>query len=241
MAQGWEIVERLAGHPDRFIPGHDPIVSEIYPRASDKVDAFALHLPPSRSFVKYSVFERSGRFAQTVNGRMSEYKTIGFIGLGVMGEPICRNLVKKSGKRVFAFDLAAEPLARLRAEGAEIAGSVADVIRQSDLLFLCLPSAKHVRAVFEGDGILKNIRERPGRGRSRHVVGQPDPRFRQAVAGQGRVMGRCADRAHAAGGAGWHAQRHGRRDACALCRDRAFDPLLCHRCHPLRRGRCRDR
>src|SRR3954468_7130816 len=52
MAQGWEIVEKLAGHPDRFIPGHDPIVSEIYPRASDKVDAFALHLAPSRSFVK---------------------------------------------------------------------------------------------------------------------------------------------------------------------------------------------
>ena len=52
MAQGWEIVERLAGHPDRFIPGHDPLVSEIYPRASDKVDAFALHLAPSRSFAK---------------------------------------------------------------------------------------------------------------------------------------------------------------------------------------------
>jgi glyoxylase-like metal-dependent hydrolase (beta-lactamase superfamily II) len=52
MAIGWETVERLAGHPDRFIPGHDPIVAEIYPRASDKVDAFALHLAPSRSFVK---------------------------------------------------------------------------------------------------------------------------------------------------------------------------------------------
>ncbi len=51
MAVGWEIVERLAGHPDRFIPGHDPIVAEIYPRASDKVDAFALHKAPSRSFV----------------------------------------------------------------------------------------------------------------------------------------------------------------------------------------------
>jgi 3-hydroxyisobutyrate dehydrogenase len=75
-----------------------------------------------------------------------------------MGEPICRNLLKKSGKRVVAFDLAAEPLARLRADGAEIAGSVADVVKQSDLLFLCLPSARHVRAVFEGDGILKNIR-----------------------------------------------------------------------------------
>ena len=91
---------------------------------------------------------------------MSGYKTIGFIGLGVMGEPICRNLVKKSGKRVIAFDLAAEPLARVRADGAEIANSVADVIKQSELLFLCLPSAKHVRAVFEGDGILKNIRSR---------------------------------------------------------------------------------
>ncbi|MEH2559838.1 3-hydroxyisobutyrate dehydrogenase [Bradyrhizobium algeriense] len=89
---------------------------------------------------------------------MSTYKTIGFIGLGVMGEPICRNLVKKSGKRVLAFDLSPEPLARLRADGTDVAASVADVIKQSELLFLCLPSAKHVRAVFEGDGILKNVR-----------------------------------------------------------------------------------
>jgi len=66
--------------------------------------------------------------------------------------------VKKSGKRVLAFDLSPEPLARLRADGADVAASVADVIKQSELLFLCLPSAKHVRAVFEGDGILNNIR-----------------------------------------------------------------------------------
>jgi 3-hydroxyisobutyrate dehydrogenase-like beta-hydroxyacid dehydrogenase len=89
---------------------------------------------------------------------MNDYKTIGFIGLGVMGEPICRNLVKKSGKRVLAFDLSAEPSARLRADGADVAASVADVVRQSDLLFLCLPSAKHVRGVFEGEGILRNVR-----------------------------------------------------------------------------------
>ena len=88
------------------------------------------------------------------------YKSIGFIGLGVMGEPICRNLVKKSGAAVIAFDLAAEPLQRLRADGAEVAKSVADVVAQSEIVFLCLPSAKHVRAVFEDDGILKNIRER---------------------------------------------------------------------------------
>jgi 3-hydroxyisobutyrate dehydrogenase len=90
---------------------------------------------------------------------MSHHKTIGFIGLGVMGEPICRNLVKNSGARVIAFDLSPEPLARLRADGADVAASVADVIGNSEVLFLCLPSAKDVRAVFEGDGILKNIRQ----------------------------------------------------------------------------------
>src|SRR5271169_4670298 len=89
---------------------------------------------------------------------MSVYKMIGFIGLGVMGEPICGNLVRKSGADVIAFDLAPEPLTRLRAEGADIAGSVAEVVTQSDIVFLCLPSARHARAVFEGNGILKHIR-----------------------------------------------------------------------------------
>jgi 3-hydroxyisobutyrate dehydrogenase-like beta-hydroxyacid dehydrogenase len=41
---------------------------------------------------------------------MAQYKRIGFIGLGVMGEPICRNLVRKSGAAVIAFDLAPQPL-----------------------------------------------------------------------------------------------------------------------------------
>ena len=90
---------------------------------------------------------------------MSQFNSIGFIGLGVMGEPICRNLVKKSGAAVLAFDLAAEPLARLRAEGAGVTASVAEIVSKSDIVFLCLPSAKHVRSVFEGDGVLKNIRD----------------------------------------------------------------------------------
>src|SRR5450755_841828 len=89
---------------------------------------------------------------------MSSHKTIGFIGLGVMGEPICRNLVKKSGASVIAFDVSPEPLARLREAGAAGAASVAEVVGNSDIVFLCLPSAKHVRSVFRGDGILGNIR-----------------------------------------------------------------------------------
>ena len=90
---------------------------------------------------------------------MAAYNNLGFVGLGVMGEPICRNLVRKSGARVCVFDVSPEPLVRLKAEGAAIAASVAEVIGQCDVLFICLPSAKHVRDVFEGEGILKNIRK----------------------------------------------------------------------------------
>ena len=146
---------------------------------------------------------------------MSTYRTIGFIGLGVMGEPICRNLVKKSGKRLLAFDLSPEPLARLRADGAEIASSVADMIKQSDLLFLCLPSAKHVRAVFEGDGILNNVRS----GQVVVDLGTSSVSQTRDFAGQLEAKG---------------AERDGWSDACALRRYRAIDSLLCDRRHPLR-------
>jgi len=41
-------------------------------------------------------------------------QTIGFIGLGVMGEPMCRNLARNSGANVIALDLRPEPLASAR-------------------------------------------------------------------------------------------------------------------------------
>ena len=90
---------------------------------------------------------------------MAQSNTIGFIGLGVMGEPICRNLLKKSGRPIAAFDLSPDALSRLRGEGATAAASIADVMRQSDVVFYCLPSGKHVRGLFEDrGGILENAR-----------------------------------------------------------------------------------
>ncbi|OAF16695.1 NAD(P)-dependent oxidoreductase [Bradyrhizobium neotropicale] len=82
---------------------------------------------------------------------------IGFIGLGVMGEPICRNLLRKSGSTVLAFDLAADTLARIVADGATAAKCVGDVVSGSEIIFLCLPSARHVLSAFE-DGILPSIK-----------------------------------------------------------------------------------
>ena len=56
---------------------------------------------------------------------MTSKKTLGFIGLGVMGEPMCRHLIAKSGSPVVIFDLMPEPVGRLAALGATPARSAA--------------------------------------------------------------------------------------------------------------------
>ena len=85
---------------------------------------------------------------------MSE-ETLGFIGLGVMGEPMCRNLVTRSGRKLLALDTRPEPLQRLSRDGAEVASSVADMARRADTIFLSLPGEKEVRAVCLGpDGLV---------------------------------------------------------------------------------------
>jgi 3-hydroxyisobutyrate dehydrogenase-like beta-hydroxyacid dehydrogenase len=75
---------------------------------------------------------------------------LGFIGLGVMGEPMCANLVRKSGRTVHGFDLKREPVERLAALGLEPAGSVAALGAASDNVFLSLPSGREVEAVCAG-------------------------------------------------------------------------------------------
>ncbi|MEG2468167.1 MAG: NAD(P)-dependent oxidoreductase [Comamonas sp.] len=91
---------------------------------------------------------------------MRKVQKIGFIGLGVMGEPICRNLTRKAGVPVMAFDLSAEPLQRLAVEGAEIAASPAQVMQQCDVVFLSLPSGEVVaKLARDADGLLTHASE----------------------------------------------------------------------------------
>src|SRR6185437_10296714 len=88
-------------------------------------------------------------------GELWMAETIGFIGLGVMGEPICRNLARKSGRSVVGFDLADAPLQRLAEAGVTRAASPAALAQQCGVIFLALPSGKHVEAVCDGpDGLL---------------------------------------------------------------------------------------
>ena len=53
--------------------------------------------------------------------------TLGFIGLGVMGEPMCGHLARRSGLPVMAFDLRPEPAQRLAADGVKPAASLAEL------------------------------------------------------------------------------------------------------------------
>lgn len=79
---------------------------------------------------------------------------IGFIGLGVMGEPICRNLVRKSGEEVLAYDLNAAPLERLKGAGVKAASSVQDIAERCNTVFLSLPGVPEVEAVCAGPASL---------------------------------------------------------------------------------------
>lgn len=78
-------------------------------------------------------------------------KKIGFIGLGVMGEPMCRNLALKSGMPVAAFDLNPEPLARLGASGVKAMLDVRSVVADADIVFMSLPSGEALDAVARAD------------------------------------------------------------------------------------------
>lgn len=78
---------------------------------------------------------------------MADANSIGFIGLGVMGEPMCLNLQRKSGRKVHAYDIDAAVLARAEAEGMAIAGSLEEIARQCAVIFTSLPGGPELKAV----------------------------------------------------------------------------------------------
>ena len=86
---------------------------------------------------------------------MSE--TIGFIGLGNMGLPMCLNLVD-AGIDVVAFDLRPEPVAAVVAAGGRSAADAAAVAASADILLTSLPRPDHVDGVMRGAGALAALR-----------------------------------------------------------------------------------
>ncbi|MDG9970755.1 NAD(P)-dependent oxidoreductase [Achromobacter mucicolens] len=74
-------------------------------------------------------------------------ETLGFIGLGVMGGPMCANLHKRGSRRVVAYDAVQAAADEAAAQGIELAGDVAGVAGAADIVFLSLPSIDQVESV----------------------------------------------------------------------------------------------
>jgi len=95
---------------------------------------------------------------------MTEFKKIGFIGTGVMGGRMCRNLAINIGVPVIAYDMNSDNVAALADVGVTAAASVAEVAAATDLIIMCLPGEPQVRAVCLGendggnDGLLVHVR-----------------------------------------------------------------------------------
>lgn len=73
-------------------------------------------------------------------------KEIGFIGLGIMGLPMAKNLLKKSGCRVTGFDVFETAAARFKEAGGAVAESAEGIYKNSDIIFLCLPKNELVES-----------------------------------------------------------------------------------------------
>ncbi|MFI8940294.1 2-hydroxy-3-oxopropionate reductase [Streptomyces syringium] len=85
--------------------------------------------------------------------------SVAWIGLGIMGSPMSENLIK-AGYRVTGFTLEPDKLDRLAAAGGTAAASVAEAVRDADVVITMVPASPHVEAVTYGeDGILAHARD----------------------------------------------------------------------------------
>lgn len=80
---------------------------------------------------------------------------IGFIGLGIMGKPMAKNLIK-AGHELVVFDVIKENVEQLIAVGAKAAESSKEVAQECKLMITMLPNSPHVKTVIMGEnGILE--------------------------------------------------------------------------------------
>jgi 2-hydroxy-3-oxopropionate reductase len=84
---------------------------------------------------------------------------IGFIGLGIMGKPMAKNLLK-AGHEVVVYDIMQANVEEVVAAGAKAGTSSADVASQVPLVITMLPNSPHVKSVVMGEtGVLEGATE----------------------------------------------------------------------------------
>ena len=76
---------------------------------------------------------------------------IGFVGLGVMGGPMCRNMALKHPGDVIAYDVTEEAFQSIEGTKASRAGSLAELADRAEIIFLSLPGGPQVERVCLGE------------------------------------------------------------------------------------------
>lgn len=83
---------------------------------------------------------------------------IGFIGLGNMGGPMCRNIMK-GGYQVTVFDVKPEILSAFVKDGAKLASSIVELASENEIVITMLPSHREVQdVVFGNDSLINGMR-----------------------------------------------------------------------------------
>ncbi|MCU0593280.1 MAG: 2-hydroxy-3-oxopropionate reductase [Desulfobacterales bacterium] len=83
---------------------------------------------------------------------------IGFVGLGIMGKPMAKNLLK-AGYQLVVYDIVAAGVKDVAAAGAEAATSAKEVAQKTDIVITMLPNSPHVKAAVLGpNGVLEGAK-----------------------------------------------------------------------------------
>ena len=91
-------------------------------------------------------------------GEESMAEQIGFVGLGIMGKPMARNLMT-AGYELTVYDIVGEPVEELATEGATAASSSSEVAAATDKIITMLPdSADSERAILGPGGVLEGAK-----------------------------------------------------------------------------------
>lgn len=74
---------------------------------------------------------------------------IGFVGLGIMGESMCENILKKHDDKVYVFDFVKEKVELLAGKGAIPCADSVEVAKNADVFITMVPKSEHSRSVYE--------------------------------------------------------------------------------------------
>ena len=82
---------------------------------------------------------------------LKQIKNIGFIGLGVMGSPMCKNLLKNKQWHIIVHDLDNSKEKELGKNGATIATNLNELFNLADMIITCLPGGDFVKDIYLGE------------------------------------------------------------------------------------------